>query len=172
MDRSDPLPTSIARRLRRAVLFSGPTGIVAEWTGKPPIMKTMKVRKDDTWKWIMVFLLSGCLVFFSIQAYQSMKVHMEVFLPPEDYKEGDSYDLEQKIMQRHHPATATQAATVPPAPTTPTTPAGDMPDIIETPDTVFPGLATTGTAAIQPSDGSTTTASAAASFVPPAPSAP
>ncbi|NLI76733.1 MAG: hypothetical protein GX442_09865 [Candidatus Riflebacteria bacterium] len=112
-------------------------------------MKTMKVRKDDTWKWIMVFLLSGCLVYFSIQAYQSMKVHMEVFLPPEDYKEGDSYDLEQKILQRNHPATATAAvvATAPAAPATPTTPAGDLPDIVETPDTVFPGLPAPGPAA-------------------------
>lgn len=128
-------------------------------------MKTMKVQKDDTWKWIMVFLLAGCLVFFSIQAYQSMKVHMEVFLPPDDYKEGDSYDLEQKIMQRHPPPTATHAATVPPALATPTTPAGDMPDIIETPDSVFPGMAATGAAAVQSSDGGPATDAAA----PPAP---
>ncbi|MBF0407429.1 MAG: hypothetical protein HQM10_08745 [Candidatus Riflebacteria bacterium] len=51
---------------------------------------------DETWKWALVLILAGVFILLANQTYQSLFNSQEDFPPPEDYLQGDSFDIEQR----------------------------------------------------------------------------
>lgn len=50
---------------------------------------------NDTWKWGVVFILLAIFLITANQAYQHV-TSQEHFEPPDDYKQGDSWDIEHQ----------------------------------------------------------------------------
>ncbi len=50
---------------------------------------------NETWKWGVVFILLAIFLITANQAYQHV-TSQEHFEPPDDYLQGDSWDLEHK----------------------------------------------------------------------------
>ncbi len=50
---------------------------------------------NETWKWGVVFVLLAIFLITANQTYQHI-ASQETYAPPEDWKAGDSWDLEHK----------------------------------------------------------------------------
>ncbi|MBF0545270.1 MAG: hypothetical protein HQM08_12600 [Candidatus Riflebacteria bacterium] len=51
---------------------------------------------DDNWKWALVLILAGIFILLANQAYHSIYNAQDDFPPPDDYLQGDSFDMESR----------------------------------------------------------------------------
>jgi hypothetical protein len=56
------------------------------------------MQGKDNWKWGLVFILLAIFLVTANQAYKHI-ASQEDFAPPDDYKKGDSWDLEHQKTQ-------------------------------------------------------------------------
>jgi hypothetical protein len=56
------------------------------------------MHSKDNWKWGLVFILLAIFLVTANQAYKHI-ASQEDFAPPDDYKKGDSWDLENPKSQ-------------------------------------------------------------------------
>lgn len=94
----------------------------------------MEIGKES-WKWGLVLILLAVFLLIAHQAYVAV-TSQEDFAPPEDYKQGDSYDVERNPgpgagQPVNLPESATLASEPVAAPDAPATASG-MEDLIPT----------------------------------------
>lgn len=56
------------------------------------------MQSKENWKWGVVFILLTIFLVTATQAYKEIS-KFEDFDPPDDYKKGDSWDIEQEKLK-------------------------------------------------------------------------